>query len=92
METAKVGVREFRDALGTYLESDKPVAVTKHGRTVGFYIPVKRVALAEDLAAFREAGQTLHALMAEQGISEDALVEDFKRMRKEAKEVRKRRG
>jgi hypothetical protein len=92
METEKVGVREFRDALGTYLESDKPVAVTKHGRTVGFYIPVRRVAFAEDVAAFREAGKTLHALMAEQGISEDELVEDFKRMRQEIKEIRKRRG
>ena len=92
MEATKVGVREFRDALGTYLESDKPIAVTKHGRTVGFYIPVRRVASAEDLAAFREAGQTLHALMAEQGVSEEELVEDFKRMRAEAKEIRKRRG
>ena len=92
METAKVGVRQFRDELGSYLESDKPVAVTKHGRTVGFYIPVRRVAQAEDLAAFREAGKTLHALMAEQGISEDAVVEDFKLMRKEARGTRKRGG
>ena len=92
MEPAKVGVREFRDALGTYLESDKPIAVTKHGRTVGFYIPVRRAAFAENLAAFREAGQTLHALMAEQGVSEDELVEDFRQMRKEVKEIRKRRG
>jgi hypothetical protein len=27
METAKVGVREYREQLGSYLESAKPVAI-----------------------------------------------------------------
>jgi hypothetical protein len=36
METTKVGIREFRDNLSTYLlESDVPVAITRHGDTVG---------------------------------------------------------
>jgi hypothetical protein len=34
METVRVGMREFRDKLATYLlESDAPVAITRHGDT-----------------------------------------------------------
>ena len=36
METLRVGIREFRDKLASYLlESDVPVAITRHGDTGG---------------------------------------------------------
>ncbi len=82
METAKVGVREFREQLGSYLESAKPVAITKHGRTVGFYIPVHRAPELEEREALREAGRRLDAWMAEKKVSEDELVADFEQSRK----------
>lgn len=88
MDAAKVGVREFRHRFGDYAESDKPVAVTKHGRTVGFYIPVRRRPQAEDLSAYREAREALQSWVREQGVSEDALVEEFNRLRK----AKRRRG
>jgi hypothetical protein len=28
--------REFRENLAGYLESDKPLAITRHGETLGF--------------------------------------------------------
>ncbi len=82
METAKVGVREFREQLGSYHESAKPVAITKHGRTVGFYIPVHRAPELEEREALREAGRRLDAWMAEKKVSEDELVADFEQSRK----------
>lgn len=42
MTTIKVGVRELRERIATFLESDTPVAVTKHGETVGVYVPNHR--------------------------------------------------
>jgi hypothetical protein len=39
METIKVPVREFRSGLASYLDARAPVAVTRHGHTVGFFIP-----------------------------------------------------
>lgn len=46
MGTLKVGMREFRDNLATYLlESDSPVAITRHGDTVGYFIPARRGAV-----------------------------------------------
>jgi len=38
METTKVGIREFRSDLAEYIASSTPVAVTRHGQTVGYFI------------------------------------------------------
>ena len=35
MQTTKVGIREFRENLADYLESKTPVAITRHGATIG---------------------------------------------------------
>jgi len=82
MAPIKVGTREFREQIGVFLESDRPVAITKHGRTVGFYIPARRKTATEDLEALREAGRTLDAWMAEHGVDGEAVVEEFKQLRK----------
>jgi antitoxin (DNA-binding transcriptional repressor) of toxin-antitoxin stability system len=82
METAKVGIRQFREQLGNYLESSRPVAITKHGRTVGFYIPVHRAPELEEREALREAGRRLNAWMAEHNLGEEELVADFEHSRK----------
>ncbi len=36
----KFGVREFREQMAHYLESD--VAVTRHGENLGVYVPTPR--------------------------------------------------
>ncbi len=88
MDATKVGVREFRHRFGEYAEADKPVVVTKHGRTVGFYIPVRRKPETEDLLAYREAREALQSWVRERGVSEEVLLEEFSRLRKE----KRRRG
>ena len=43
MGTLKVGIREFREKLASYLlDTDVPVAITRHGDTIGYYIPARR--------------------------------------------------
>lgn len=32
----RIGVRELRDKLASYMESTVPIEVTRHGQTVGF--------------------------------------------------------
>ena len=39
METTKVGIREFRSDLAEYIASNTPVAITRHGQTVGYFVP-----------------------------------------------------
>jgi PHD/YefM family antitoxin component YafN of YafNO toxin-antitoxin module len=84
MEASKVGIREFRDNLASYLlESDAPVAITRHGDTVGYYIPARRKRSESDREALKQAAERMQAMMASQGISEDEILEDFKRWRAE---------
>ncbi|MBV9939222.1 MAG: prevent-host-death protein [Acidobacteriaceae bacterium] len=82
MEPTKVGVREFRDKLAYFLEAKTPVAITRHGETVGLYIPTRRRTPNRDLTALKAAAAQVDAMLEAAGISEDELVEDFKRLRK----------
>jgi PHD/YefM family antitoxin component YafN of YafNO toxin-antitoxin module len=84
METAKVGIREFRDKLATYvLESDAPVAITRHGETVGYFLPTRRKRTESERAAFREAAAKWQAVMDAADLDEEEVIADFKRSRKE---------
>ena len=42
METEKIGIREFRENLSGYLEGGRALAITRHGETLGFFIPAKK--------------------------------------------------
>ncbi|WP_425955930.1 type II toxin-antitoxin system Phd/YefM family antitoxin [Xylanimonas sp. McL0601] len=84
MTATKVGIREFRASLADYIASDTPVAVTRHGQTVGFFIPAK-ADLSAEVAALQSAAATLDALIEEQGLDVEELMEDFKAARREAR-------
>lgn len=83
MEAIKVGIREFRAKLARYLlESDAPVAITRHGDTVGYFIPARRHLDAER-EALKEAAAKLDEMLAAYGITEDEIIADFKAKRRE---------
>jgi antitoxin (DNA-binding transcriptional repressor) of toxin-antitoxin stability system len=81
MQSTKVEIREFRENLTDYLESAIPVAITRHGTTIGFYVPAPRKPREADLEALRAAGEQLDALIAAAGTTEDELVRAFKKAR-----------
>jgi hypothetical protein len=73
-----VGVREFRDHASRYLAGDEPLAVRRHGRVLGFYLPVRHRSDTEELRiALREAKEGLAELRRATGLSEEELVEDL---------------
>jgi PHD/YefM family antitoxin component YafN of YafNO toxin-antitoxin module len=76
-----VGVREFRDDLAEYLDSAVPVAITRHGQTVGYYIPAHGKSDEEETRALRRAVEQLATLLADHGISEDEVVGAFRTRR-----------
>ena len=81
MEATKVGVREFRAGLADYIESDKPVAVTRHGQTVGIFIPTHGRNQA-DLLALKQATARLEAMMSLSDNEIEATVADFEAERR----------
>ncbi len=83
METTKVGIREFRADLAEYIAASNPVAVTRHGQTVGYFIPVHGQAEA-DLVALKKASQSLDQLLSAQGVDVEGVIADFKQARKKS--------
>ncbi|HZX30185.1 MAG TPA: prevent-host-death protein [Rhodocyclaceae bacterium] len=77
----RVGVRELREKLAEYVESTVPIEVTRHGQTIGFYIPVPKQPGQSERDAFLAAGRRMQEECSRLGISEDELVADFQRWR-----------
>lgn len=90
METTKVGIREFRADLAGYIASSNPVAVTRHGQTIGYFIPAHG-RIDADLAALKKAGRILDQMLASHGVDIEEVVTDFKVARKQAS-ARKKAG
>lgn len=86
MRTVKVGMREFRENLAGYLESGTPLAITRHGETLGFYIPAQKSSRKAAIAAMRAAAKELDRMIASLGASEDDLMKDYKEIRRIARE------
>ena len=78
----RIGIRELRDKLASYMESTVPIEVTRHGQTIGFYIPVPKRPGQAEREALLEAGRRMQAELARLGLTEEELVADFKRWRK----------
>lgn len=83
MGTLKVGIREFREKLSSYLlENEETVAITRHGDTVGYYIPARRRRTEAERTALQEAASRLRDALAAEGVSDDEIIGNFKRWRR----------
>lgn len=85
MSTIKVGVREFREKFARFLESDKPIAVTRHGETIGVYTPIPHRRERDqkspaELADLRAAADRLASELSDEEVGE--IVAEFKALRK----------
>jgi hypothetical protein len=83
MQATKVGIREFRADIAQFIASSTPVAVTRHGQTVGYFIPTHGQPDA-DMAALKKAGETLDRLLAAHGVDAEEVVAEFKAVSKQA--------
>ena len=74
----QVGIREFRDHATTYLSGSEPIAVSKHGRVVGFYIPLQVDRDENEVQrVVTKLGHTVQQILRETGMSEDELAALF---------------
>jgi hypothetical protein len=70
-----VGVREFRDKATAYLSGDEVLAVEKHGKPIGFYIPAPRASKEERQAALAQFNAAVQRFLEESGLTEDELAD-----------------
>ena len=81
MEATKVGIREFRASMAEFIASSTPVAVTRHGQTIGYFIPTHGQGEA-DVASLKKASKTLDRMLAAKSVDVDSVVADFKTARR----------
>ena len=85
MATLKVGVREFREQIARFLESEMPVAVTRRGETLGVYVPTRRKRTkSADLSELKAAADRLAEALTD--VDEEDMVTEFKRMRQRGRD------
>ena len=89
MGTVKVGMREFRENLAGYLEAGTPLAIMRHGDTLGFYIPAQKRNRKAELEAMRAAAKDLDEMIASWGAGEDELMEEYQGIRRAAQEKKR---
>ena len=86
MPAIKVGVREFREQMARFLESDTPVAVTRRGLTLGVYVPTPRKQVkSADLSELRDAADRLAVALSD--VDEEEIVTEFKQARRRGKTI-----
>ena len=77
-----VGVRDFRDHATAMMNSGETLVVERHGRPIGFFVPIA----ATDRRAGREAlgrlGRVVERVLEESGLDEDQLVREVDRPRR----------
>ncbi len=68
-----VGVREFRDRATHYLSGGEILTVERHGRPIGFYIPIRRVDEDEARLALERLREAVQRVLDESGMTEEEL-------------------
>ena len=88
MPAIKVGVREFREKIASFLESDSPVAVTRRGETLGVFVPTRRRSSKSkaEIAELKAAADRLAEALAD--VDEEEFVAEFEQMRRQGKRVK----
>lgn len=75
----KMAVRDFRNYIS---KAHHTLAITNHGRTIGYYIPVRVDPTTEDFTALKKASKEMADLLEQHNLSDDDIVSDFRKLRK----------
>lgn len=69
----RIGIREFRDHATRYLAGSEVLAIERHGRPIGFYVPAAASSQETIAHALHRLQQTVERVRAEAGLSEEEL-------------------
>jgi hypothetical protein len=86
-------VREFRDNAPGLLRSKDPILVTRRGRLAGIFFPWPEGTMPLELKRemFSILSEQVRRQIADAGLSEDEVLDDFDSWRKSKRATRRRR-
>jgi hypothetical protein len=83
-----ISMKEFREHLAQHMSGNTPLAITRHGLTIGYYIPVHPSVSETDLQVLEDATRRLHALLEARSIDPEDLINDYTALRKARRKAR----
>ena len=66
----KVGIGMLRSNLANYLNSKEPIAIIRHGQTIGYYVPATVDESTAERESLKQAVSRLDGLLQERAINE----------------------
>ena len=72
-----VGIREFKNHATTLMGSGETLVIERHGRPIGFFVPVAAKDRREGRAALGRLGRLVEELLGDSGLDEDELVREI---------------
>jgi antitoxin (DNA-binding transcriptional repressor) of toxin-antitoxin stability system len=78
-----VGVREFRDKATSLMSMGETLVIERHGRPIGFFIPIKPKDPVARKKAADELHKTIQDILAKTGMTEDELAAEWDRLGRE---------
>src|SRR3954454_343400 len=69
----RVGIREFRDHAMGYLAGSDVLAIERHGRPIGFYVPAAASQQETIAQALQRLHETVERVRSEAGLGEEEL-------------------
>lgn len=72
-----VGIREFKDQATSMMSSGETLVIERHGKPIGFFVPVAAKDRRHGRAALGRLGEVVESVLAETGLDEEALVREI---------------
>lgn len=73
----RVDVREFRDRATYYLAGEEALEIERHGKPIGYYVPLRKRDEEELRAALERFQCAVERVLAESGMTEEELSAVF---------------
>lgn len=72
-----VGVREFKDRATAMMSSGETIVIERHGKPVGFFVPVDATDRRAGRAALGRLGTAVDSVLEQTGLDQDQLAEEL---------------
>lgn len=85
MASQTIGIQEFRDNLATLAEGGRTLQITQQGKTLGYFVPARKMDSHTALERIEETSRKVDALLASWGATEDELMAEIEEIRRHDK-------
>jgi antitoxin (DNA-binding transcriptional repressor) of toxin-antitoxin stability system len=72
-----VGIREFKNQATTMLSAGETLVIERHGKPIGFFVPVAAKDRREGRAALGRLGRLVDELLDGSGLDEDEFAREI---------------